>query len=336
MTATHLPTRNQQKPTRIVWPAVLGIVLIGGATFYFLFWRLRPVGAGPAGPPLAGDSFGEVWSDRKVLLVGMGGTITAGQGASSKHRGYFRRLISSPPDELPEIRGKCLSAVLPNLRAHALAVAVSPTLECAHELVPMLEVQDEDTFGIIVLTIGLDDFSPPGEAAPREGAMYGAAFETAQAWIDDFRSLLEEVLDGLEERFPGGCEFFIANVFDPSDGGSDVSIAGLPVWPARRRILAEYNEIIVRAAKSRRNARLIDLHAAFLGHGVCCRQFWRPIYDRDDPHCWYSETLDAANDRGHDAIRRLFLNEMIATLSPLLRGDAASRTAKKYTAGVPY
>jgi len=55
---------------------------------------------------------------------------------------------------------------------------------------------------------------------------------------------------------------------------------------------------------------LVDLHTAFLGHGIHCTQFWAKHYNSRDPHYWYHVNLEDPNERGYDAIRRLFLIEM--------------------------
>jgi len=56
---------------------------------------------------------------------------------------------------------------------------------------------------------------------------------------------------------------------------------------------------------------LVDIYTPFLGHGIHCRQFWRAHYSRKDPHYWFHANLEDPNDRGYDALRRLFLNEMV-------------------------
>jgi hypothetical protein len=40
-------------------------------------------------------------------------------------------------------------------------------------------------------------------------------------------------------------------------------------------------------------------------------------YDRKDPHYWYFINLEDPNERGYDALRRLFLNAMAAHLNQL-------------------
>ena len=58
------------------------------------------------------------------------------------------------------------------------------------------------------------------------------------------------------------------------------------------------------------NVHLVDIHSEFMGHGIHCLEFWRKTYRADDPHWWYYTNLEDPNPRGHDAIRRLFLQEI--------------------------
>jgi hypothetical protein len=93
-----------------------------------------------------------------------------------------------------------------------------------------------------------------------------------------------------------------------------------PTGPDGLRIHAAYNQVIHRAAANRDRVHLVPIHATFLGHGSHCTQFWRASYRRDDPHYWYFSNVEDPNDRGYDALRRIFLWEMIRVLpdsSPL-------------------
>lgn len=55
---------------------------------------------------------------------------------------------------------------------------------------------------------------------------------------------------------------------------------------------------------------MVPVHDVFIGHGLHCAQPWRSTYHRDDPGYWLYENLEDPNDRGYDAIRRLFLLAM--------------------------
>ena len=67
------------------------------------------------------------------------------------------------------------------------------------------------------------------------------------------------------------------------------------------------------------------MRAEFLGHGVHCTHFWHREYRPADPHYWYWDNLEDPNDRGYDAIRRLFLIEMARTLPEQLRVRALGK-----------
>jgi hypothetical protein len=174
-----------------------------------------------------------------------------------------------------------------------------------------LELQDPDTLGIVLLTTGGNDLIHwYGQRPPREGAMYGATIAQAAPWIDAFRVRLGKILDSIDQRFPGGCHVLLADIYDPTDGVGDAASARLPAWPDGLAIHAAYNRVIHEAAHARDNVHLVPLHQTFLGHGTHCRQFWRATYRRDDPTYWFYMNLEDPNDRGHDAIRRIFLIEL--------------------------
>lgn len=322
VSSTPSTSHASRRSSRVAWLVAFAALTLGSGLFYRHYWYSRPVGRGPAGPVVPGERFEHTWTDRKVLLVGIGDSVTAGYGASTG-KGFFERLVANPSDEFPDMRGKCLAEVLPNLETVNLALSASTSLECLDVLVPKLEPQEADTFGIIVMTTGGNDIIHHyGRSAPREGAMYGASFEEARPWIDNFRSRLGQIIERINARFPGGCQFFIANIFDPTDGIGDAANAGLPPWPDGLKVLAAYNDIIAQAAEKHKNVQLVNMHDTFLGHGIHCLQFWREHFDANDPHYWYWENLEDPNDRGYDALRRLFLVEMAEVLPSLLEdGD---------------
>jgi len=279
-------------------------------------WLHHPVGAGPAGPPVSPEPFAQTWTDRPALLLGLGDSVTAGLGATPGHS-YFERLIVNPPDDDPALRGVCLSAVLPNLRTDNRAVSGSTSSEHWQRQIAPLPRADPETLGIVVLTTGGNDLIHNyGRSPPREGAMYGATLAQAQPWIARFEERLEAMVAQISERFPGGCHIFLANIYDPTDGVGTAAIVGLPRWQDGAAIHRAYNDAIARVAGRHAHVRWVDLHSVMLGHGIYCRQFWRPHYDAADPHYWYYENFEDPNDRGYDAIRRAFLNE-IARAAPL-------------------
>ncbi|MFN0056163.1 MAG: SGNH/GDSL hydrolase family protein [Planctomycetales bacterium] len=311
------PTRRRRR--RLIWLASCGALLILGTLLYRHYWHSHPMGSGPAGPEVASSDFSETWSERRVLLVGLGDSVTAGYGAPGGH-GYFDRLKQNPRDEFPEMQGVSLSSVFPNLVHQNLSISGSTSLECLDSILPRLERQDADTFGVVVITTGGNDIIHNyGRTPPREGAMYGSTLEQARPWIASFAERLEAICDGIDERFPGGCQIFLANIYDPTDGVGDAFNAGLPPWSEGLALVAAYNGVIAETASRRPNVHLVDMHGLFLGHGIHCLKFWSPHYHPDDPHYWYWENLEDPNDRGYDALRRSFLIEMARVLPEALR-----------------
>ena len=139
---------------------------------------------------------------------------------------------------------------------------------------------------------------------------YYIEFAQAKPWIENFEKRLENILSEIEARFPGGCHIYLANIYDPAVEQGDAEKAGLPHWPDGLAIIASYNRIIDQCASKRQNVYLVDIHSAFLGHGIHCAQFWRAHYCKDDPYYWFHENLEDPNERGYDALRRLFLLRM--------------------------
>jgi hypothetical protein len=91
----------------------------------------------------------------------------------------------------------------------------------------------------------------------------------------------------------------------------DAERAGLPHWPDAMKVLSAYNSVLKEFAENHPDVRLVDIHGTFLGHGTHCTQFWHQHYDWRDPHYWYYVNLEDPNERGYDAVRRLFLKEII-------------------------
>jgi lysophospholipase L1-like esterase len=305
---------NPTRLTRLTrW--LLAVLLIGAisAACYHFHFR-RPVGSGPAGPSV--PAVVRPWTSRPVVLLGVGDSVTAGFGAR-KGYSYVDRLADNPPDEFPDLRGQCLRAVLPQLQVMNRSVSGSTSLDHWTKQLPKLPQFDTNTLGIVVLTTGGNDLIHHyGKTAPQEGAMYGTTLEQAQPWIQNFELRLKFMLDHLTNRFPGGCHIFLANIYDPTDGVGDMERAGLPRWPDGLKLLEAYNEIIQRTAAKRPQVHLIDLHTTFLGHGIHCTQPWNPHYSKSDPHYWYHDNLEDPNERGYDAIRRLFLTKIVKALGP--------------------
>ena len=295
---------------RIICVLLAGLILIAGVAAGLFFRFARPVGSGPAGPAVGHELFASAWTSRQVLFVGLGDSVTAGFGAR-KGFSYFDRLAKNPADEFSEMNGVSLASVFLKLQCTNLAVSGSTSSEVPGRQLASLPTNSPDVFGVIVMTTGGNDIIHNyGRTPPREEAMYGARLDEAKPWVENFGRRLESMLAQIESRFPGGCEIFLGNIFDPTDGLGDAERAGLPAWKDSMQILNAYNNVIRRAADAHPNIHVVDVRDAFLGHGIHCTQFWRGHFDWHDPHYWYFYNLEDPNERGYDVIRRLFLLEM--------------------------
>lgn len=303
-------TVESSRKFRVLGLAAFGLLLSAAAGLYLYLTYSHPIGSGPAGPPVDRRAFGRPWTQQKVLLVGFGDSVTAGFGARPGYS-YFDRLRANPSDESEEMRGVNLASVFPSIQSTNLAVSGSVSLAVLTDQMPRLPRAPADTMGWVVITTGGNDLIHNyGKTPPREHALYGATWQQAEPWITNFRTRLERIVAGIAEKFPGGCHVFLANIYDPTDGEGDIEKTGLPAWPDGTRILAAYNNAIERCATTHTNVHLVNIHDAFLGHGIHCRQFWGRHYDTADPYYWYYFNLEDPNERGYDAIRRVFLREM--------------------------
>jgi hypothetical protein len=302
---------------RLLGLLIIAVAILGTAAAYIEFHFHLPEGTGPAGPEVLAEPFQRPWTNRKILLLGVGDSVTAGLGSTRGHS-YFERLVQNPDDEFENMRGRSLSAAFHNLTIRNLAVSGSNSLQHVESIREKLARQSEDVFGLVVMTTGGNDLIHwYGRSPPKEGAMYGATLDQAQLWIDNYENRLDEMFALLRDRFPGGCLVFIADIYDPSDGQGDPESAFLPAWPDVLAIHAAYNEAIHRAASRHPQVRVVSVYETFLGHGIHCRQFWRPHYRSKDPHYWYAPNLEDPNNRGYDAIRRVFLNAMVKEIRTL-------------------
>ncbi|MBI3947555.1 MAG: SGNH/GDSL hydrolase family protein [Armatimonadetes bacterium] len=293
--------------------ALTALALAGGAWHYAIGRFPHPVGSGPAGPPVGAAAFRRVWSRDRVRLVGVGDSITDGFGAAPGH-GYFDLLVENDDAAYRDMAGRDLKHVFPRLEARNLAVSTTTSDQHLAWQVPRIERAPPGVRGIAVITSGGNDLIHDyGRKPPRDGAAYGCTYAQALAWKERYRERLRGILSGIAGKFPAGCELFVANVYDPTDGVGDIEHAHLllPPWPDGFRVLTAFNAVIAEECAAFPRAHLVDIHAAFLGHGIHCRDRRNPYYRREDPHYWYFTNLEDPNERGYDAIRRVFLEEIV-------------------------
>lgn len=325
---------------RLLILLLIGAVLIAGAWVYRNLLAPKPVGSGPAGPVVSREAFSSVWTDQKVLLLGMGDSVTAGFGVPMD-RTYFEMLIKNPADDDPAMEDINLSVVLPNLKVENIAMSGSTSIAHLDIVQDRLEIQPPDVFGLVVMTSGGNDLIHNyGRSVPREGAMYGATLEQARPWIDNYENRLNEIIETIEKCFPGGCMIFLADIYDPSDGVGDAQNAGLPRWPDGIDIHKAYNDVIYRTAEKHKSVHIVPMYKMFLGHGIHCTESSFVHYRPEDPYYWYGFNLEDPTVRGYDAIRRLFLIEIakqskkIPKIYPRYKDTVEELSSRRETPGL--
>jgi lysophospholipase L1-like esterase len=312
MNSNQKTKRRLSKPFVIVVSIILVLAGFAGLSVYFDLGLT--MGTGKAGPDVPIEPFKKVWSEKKIQLLGLGDSITAGFGVP-KGYGYFDMLVKNPDNNMPDMAGRDLSIVFPKLLAENKSVSGSDSKHHLEKQIGKIAAYPADVFGVVVITTGGNDLIHSyGKNPPKECAMYGATLEQAKPWIDNYQSRLEQIILQIKSKFPGGCEIFIADIYDPSDGTGDTKkwLTGLPKWKDGEAILKCYNDIIENSAEKYKNVHFVGIHDEFLGHGIHCKKFWLRNYKFSDSHYWYNlGILEDPNLRGYDAIRRLFLQEMI-------------------------
>lgn len=313
--------KNKQRG-QVLQPPVLGagafaLCALMLLTAWLIIRMPAPMGEGPAGETVSSQPFQKRWSERKVLMVSLGDSVSTGFGAD-KGMGYFALMKDNNNDEYPQMKGLDLASVLPNLEVKALALNASNSR--SHLLtIQNMQTQLEDVFGIICITTGgIDLIHNYGRSAPTEGAMFGASYETVKPWIANFEARLNKMMVTLKGKFPGGCVVMLANIYDPTDGVGDIENAGpmflLDDWQDGLKTLTQFNKAIARSAGKHQHVHLVDMHKAMLGHGIHCLEPANPYYDDKDATYWYYVNLEDPNQRGYDAIRRVFLNRTVEAL----------------------
>lgn len=250
----------------------------------------------PAAPPATSStSPNALWSQRQIHFLGLGDSVTRGFGASTG-RGYFDQL------------SRRLQSTFPRLTAHNISVSSTTSGHHLNVQLPRVATASPDVYGWVVITSGGNDLIHNyGRTPPEEEAMYGATLEQAKPWIANFRKRTEELLDGIKTRYPGGVRVFLATIYDPTDGVGDIENGNLPLppWKHGLPILQAYNEILRDAAARRPEVYLVDMHKAFMGHG---------IHHGNRPY-FYFANLEDPNDAGYDRLTEEFFAAMAGSVS---------------------
>jgi lysophospholipase L1-like esterase len=205
-----------------------------------------------------------------------------GLGASS--------LLARNDDQAwPEFRGRDLATQFPGIDCRFLAQDGATTEDVIESQVGALEKIDGSGDAVVTVTAGGNDLL----------SLIGAADRAGREGVARILDNLDAILRAVHARFPRALRL-VANVYDPTDGTGDLE--GQRLRPQEMRWLRDYNDGVA-ALCARRQARLIDVHGHFAGHGRSA-----PAAER-----WYwSGSLIEPGLTGASELRRLWLSALDA------------------------
>ncbi len=226
------------------------------------------------------------------LYLGLGDTLSTDRHAGGPGRGACSLLARNRDDAYPDLAGADLTSRFPEIRIEPLAREGATTRGVLEEQV----------------------FRLPGDPGGRTLVTYTAGTNDLLATLQMRGTLLEEDGEAVVRRLRSSvaslhtrfseCLVLLATLVDPSDGVGDLLTPGQPLIRGLD-ILARVNDAIREMAEAEAGTVLVDLHAAFLGHGLHAGDPANPHHHPADPTPWLTELI-GPTARGADAIRRLW------------------------------
>lgn len=255
----------------------------------------------PDGDPFVDSSIPAGYApDALARVIFLGDSITNGVGASRSDLAYRELLVANADDIWPEASGLDIESRFGPVEVVDRSRSGATTDSMRYgQLDGLVEDLGDTAPGqtAVVVTIAGNDV---------QGLIYNTDEEDQV--IDDILDNLNATYDFFEDpvRFPDGVWFYLANVYEPSDGVGQVDACffGLELSEVLAA-LGRVNEA-VRDQAEERGIAWLDMRGHFNGHGFYADDPTNPYYHPDDPTLWFAADCIHPNDRGHHEIRRLF------------------------------
>jgi lysophospholipase L1-like esterase len=273
----------------------------------------NPIGedGGPLPSPDAASAAGALADvDDLSLVIVVGDSVAAGYNAAGNNgsggRGYTRLLLDNHPD-FPDYAGHTLHARWPAAEYRDLAESGATSSDARARVQSALGGSLPATVPgdvLVLINVGGNDFNDSIGVMINSSATATAAAE--------LRANLADIVEMLRARYDRPAEgkqavFLIDTIHDPTDGMGTVppeygngfceTIQNPLFTPALRAQaltnLATMNDAITGEAAAQ-GATLVDVHAAFLGHGMHSGS--ARLIDTDCAH---------PTTAGHDHLRRV-------------------------------
>ena len=224
--------------------------------------------------------------------VALGDSISIDDYAGGPGRGGASLLARNRDDDFPEWRGRDLATVDPELTFALLATDGAATAAVLDRQLPRLEAA-RAVPAVVTLTVGGNDLL----------SAYGDT-KLAREVVARVRAGVDEALTRIGRLVRDQAAVVVGTVYDPSDGTGDATQVGLPPWPEAVAVLAELNDAL-RAVAAEHGARVAEIHARFLGHGLRRGNPAQPDPRPADRELWYCHLIEP-NAWGASGVRAAF------------------------------
>ncbi len=231
------------------------------------------------------------------LYLGLGDTLSVDRHAGGPGCGACSLLARNRDDAFPDFAGRDLTSRNPDLSFQPLARDGATTRGVLEEQVFRLP-NDLGGRTVVTFTAGSNDLLLTLQL---RGTLLD---EDGEALVGRLRSTVASI----HTRFNDPL-VLLATLVDPTDGVGDLLAPGQPLNRGLD-VLGRVNDQIRQIAAESEGTELVDLHAAFLGHGSHAADPANPHHHPDDPTPWLGD-LVAPNGRGADAIRRLWWQGLV-------------------------
>ncbi len=231
------------------------------------------------------------------LYLGLGDTLSVDQYAGGSGCGACSLLARNRDDAYPDFAGRDLTSRFPDISLAPLARDGATTRGVLEEQVFRLP-NDLGGRTVVTFTAGANDLLLTLQL---RGTLLD---EDGEAVVRRLRSTLASIHNRFKEPL-----VLLATVVDPTDGVGDLLAPGQPLNRGLD-VLGRVNDGIRQIVAESEGTELVDLHAAFLGHGSHARDPANPHHHPDDPTEWLGD-LVTPNGRGAAAIRRLWWQGLI-------------------------
>lgn len=239
--------------------------------------------------------------DSAARLIIMGDSISAGVGAHPRSNFYGSLLHQNNDDLYPVEQGNDLVSIYgEEMEFINVAFGGAITNNLASQAEDLAGHIDYPAVGhtIVVITIGGNNY----QILLLVGQDFAGKFLGLA--IEDIRDLYNWYQD--KKRFPDGVSFYVAVVYDPSDGVGQIDecFGGMELVGAVEGLESWYRAYMDLGREE--GFSVVDMLGFFHGHGFHYDDPANPYYDSADPTHWFDDCIHP-NNLGHHELRRLFL-----------------------------